>query len=292
MVTQNNWFYYIDTNDVQILLNDHVNTFFLEEDGFGLDGVEPIAERVAFEHGLLPIGVYLPEREILLRIGILAQDDASWREQDDRLNRLCSPFLDEAEPGILRRVYVGGLTRDIKAWLTGYAKPSAGREGPAYGERLLKFWCPDPFFYDPVPTEFNYGLSGSGGLTFPITYDLTYPESNINDICTVNNLGDVKAFPLIYIYGPLRNPQINNLTTNNQMQITQTLAVGEHIIIDMKECTLLYWNGSTYESITENITVDTEFWSLRRGGNEIHFIALDANNGGIILYFNTRYQSA
>lgn len=286
-------FYYTDPNLIQYLINDSSGTFFLEEDGFGLDGLEVIGERTPYQHGVAEKGMYLPPRELLLSIGVLAASASAFQTLDDGLLRNLSPFKDEDSLGTLRRVTHDGRTRDIDCWLAGYSKGSKDKDGPLYAARLLRFYAPDPFFYDPTEYSESLVLPAAGGISFPLSFPVSILQTDIDGRVYPNNAGDVRTWPKVRITGPADDPTIENETTGKTVAITQTQDANDYIEIDMAEGTVVFWDnsGGTLTSILENISAASEFWALERGVNTIHITADNAATGTVTLSWYNRYAS-
>lgn len=94
-----------------------------------------------------------------------------------------------------------------------------------------------PWKYQSGAVEFNQvGLQNPalvGGRTYNKTYDYTYGSSTPAGgtmVCTNN--GDLPAYPVFRVTGPVDFPIITDTTTGLSFQVNKNLAAGETVVID------------------------------------------------------------
>jgi len=306
-------FYHIDTDGIEYPITDEINTFLLTGGmfGFGLLRLETAAQRVPYEHGVTPTGEpYLPEREMIVIIGIKDTTHAAWIARDAALRDNCSPFRAPAQRCTLKIVRPDDTVRYIKAWLVEYPQDIGDLEGTVYGKRALTYWAPDPAFYDPTAVVASFGVSpgggftfpftcpftfvavaDSGGFTFPMTFPLTFSAANVTTRQTIAYAGTMPTLPVVRCYGPADYPLVENETLGKAVQVVQAMESGDYIDIDMATGVVTFYDatdGSTTD-VTNLITDDTEFWRLQPGENVIRVAMVGTSSNGVQLTYYDRY---
>lgn len=289
-------FSYIDPRGVETLLNNNTSRFKLGHTGLGMQALEVIAERTPAINGETYYGVYTPARNISL---LLDYQYATFDEliQGERaLQSLVSPYITNAstyvqDHGTLRCMR-GGVTRDIDALLVGYEDNSEDRQF-CTARRLLTFYCPKPFFYDPTQQIESFALPVSSGLSIPLSIPMSFSASAATGSIFVTNAGDVDTWPIIVVDGPSDNPTITNVTTNRLIAITQAMDANDYLTIDMETPSITFWDNSAGTS-TAIWTMGTtsEFWPLVKGENEISILVDNPAGGSIDVKWYNRYLRA
>lgn len=150
---------------------------------------------------------------------------------------------------------------------------------------LLELIAPDYRFYGQTLKEFETAESQIfGGAEIPATI----PMSLAPDAATYNlvNDGNGTMQPIFRIDGPGTSFIVGNDTTDEEFTITYDLEVGEYILIDPANESILL-NGVTdiYSAF------DGNFWSVVPGDNTIHF---DVEDGGpatlLTVYYRDTYN--
>lgn len=100
----------------------------------------------------------------------------------------------------------------------------------------ISLLCPDPYFRDAAPTHYDMA-TWEGGLEFDL--DLDEGEKNeletrvAEQIKTISNPSNVVA-PLTITFrasGDVTNPQLENMTTGEKLQIDTSMVMGDEIVI-------------------------------------------------------------
>jgi hypothetical protein len=85
----------------------------------------------------------------------------------------------------------------------------------------------DPTFYDPTQVTVTFGLTAGGTpTTVPLPVPFNVGTSTINQTVAVAYPGTFYAYPIITILGPITDPVITNLTTNEKLDFTGTTITG------------------------------------------------------------------
>lgn len=133
-----------------------------------------------------------------------------------------------------------------------------------------------------------YPTTGAqGGITFPVTFPVSFAAGNVPNAANVTNGGTVEALPYVDIYGYCTNPIIRNLTTGEQFGfVGLTVQAGDFIRVDMRERVTLLTNdrGQSRYSLVDFTTSD--WWGLKPGTSLVAFIPGTPGMGcQAVLYF-------
>jgi hypothetical protein len=169
------------------------------------------------------------------------------------------------------------------------------------------FRAADWRLYDPTLQTVTFGLiPDSGGLPIPFTVPIPIGGSVLNVIETINYAGGSRLaaveYPVIVINGPIENPIIENITTNEQLEFTANgglvLTVGQYVTIDLSGFprrdakTIRNQDG---DSVTQYLSVDSDLatWHLSFAGERLYNGTYsDGNNEIRILGDNVTLQSS
>jgi hypothetical protein len=235
------------------------------------------------DHGQFDGPTYLAPRIITAAGTAIAPDRTTALLARDIVASLCS------DPSLLYTLQVtepGRPTRRASVRLNAATKVSEV-SGTAF-DWQIQFKAPDPRRYDDAETVVTlYPPTGAiGGLTLPFTTPFTYTTTGAAaSSTTVTNAGTIAARPVVYMWGPLVDPEIANLTAGRTLSFTGlTLATGDFVVVDFDRRTALL-DGTV--SRTSYIDVSAAWWELSPGGNDLVFTA--GGGGG---YAEIHYRSS
>ena len=146
--------------------------------------------------------------------------------------------------------YTEGYVEDIKCDVN----------SPVAGEFQLTLKCPDPFFYEcqgENPKWYKYNL--------PVGTSINVP-----------NEGTVEAWPIITIAGGIENPTITNGTTLQSLSLDITTEDSDVLIINTEKRLILLND----EAINETRTLDSSWWNLIQGANNV-LLEADSTSGSV-----------
>jgi hypothetical protein len=226
----------------------------------------------------------------------------------DRVRRLIRAFTkttQRGDTGWLRVARPNGRYRQIACYYEEGLEGAAG-EHHLWARPVITLFCPDGFWSGDVPVvadrEFEAAsadpdevasfyepfinvtssrvVSGDGDGSVPST--------------TIANPGDVEAWPVWTITGPMTSLTAVNLTTGARFTLTYTLLAGQTITITTNRPTV---RGPAGQNLSRYIDwlnpLGTELWPLVDGNNEISFVALGAGTGTRVrMAFTPRYETA
>lgn len=118
----------------------------------------------------------------------------------------------------------------------------------------------------------NSSVSGGteSGRSYNLSFDRTYPASDPLGSSSVENEGSVTAWPVIKIFGPCTNPQVDNVTIGKTYDFPSlSVADGEVITIDTVQRTIQ--NASAVSKMPDLDLTASEWWGLEPGENILAF---------------------
>lgn len=104
-----------------------------------------------------------------------------------------------------------------------------------------------------------------GGFVLPVILPIAF-EAGSGGSIVINNGGGLGVKPVITLTGPLTNPRITNLTTGKYISLNLTMNLGDSIVIDMDNRTIVQ-GGVT--SRMAYFVEGSEFWELVVGNNTV-----------------------
>ncbi|MEV7907618.1 phage distal tail protein [Streptomyces anulatus] len=139
----------------------------------------------------------------------------------------------------------------------------------------VQWWCADPVLLELTPRTVTIipGTSGSGGLTYPLTYPLDYGTAGAPANATCRNYGNEPTSPVLVFTGPLTTPRVINTTLGYSLEFGLDLLAGQTLTIDTDAGTVLL-NGTTDRLYTRsNLSVPVEYFELDPGDNNLQLLA-------------------
>jgi hypothetical protein len=181
------------------------------------------------------------------------------------------------------QVSYGGITRELRC--RPYSITNV-RERETTATVILSFLACDPYWYAPTIVSAVY-TSAIQATFFPF-FPLKLSSSAVFNKITVSNPG-VETWPIWTITGPGENLNLHNITTDDQLALTTSLAAGDKLIIDTRSLikTVLK-NGSI--NCFGDISDSSRLWPLADGDNDIWLELSNTNaNSRVQLDYTPRY---
>lgn len=292
----------ITPDNITVTLNDYRKYFSW---GFRGRGIPPAAhrtERGPFQHGDTLLGYVLRPRTMSL---VVRRNECSRQEYWDARDE----FLDTLRPNrhgetfdmlTLRKILPDRSMRDIRAIIDAgpeFIEEDEDRWDEFSFQEVLRFVAYDPIFYDPQEIFISYSPSSDDELAFPLTFPIKFSPAGSTESFYITNIGTWESFPEFVLVGPMKDPVIRNITTNENIKLVYTIPAGKSVTIS-----LAYGNKYVEDSIGNNligsITSDSDFASFSlavhplatNGVNSIGFSAYDMSaNSEVIMRYYTRY---
>jgi hypothetical protein len=180
------------------------------------------------------------------------------------------------------------VTRDITCIHTGDFSGTESTTGRVVFQPVsLTFFATDPFWTDSADQTLTFTAGEESGW-FPLFFDLA--ASDIYSTATIDNDGDIEAWPIWVITGPASDIVLRNLTTGDYWSWSETLATGAILTIDTRpgHKSVLDQTGNS-----QMWAMDGEFWQFSTGKTNVRVELNGADSTtAVSLSYRQRYLSA
>lgn len=130
------------------------------------------------------------------------------------------------------------------------------------------FEASDPRLLSAATSSIVLGLEPGGGMTYPLTYPLSFGAGSDSD-GSVLNAGNADADWTAVIHGPVTSPRLTLGSTGQYVAISGTVPEGSSLVIDSaSRSVLLEGSPRNWLSLT------SRWWSLAPGANTVRFRAV------------------
>ena len=195
--------------------------------GFGIPPAQVRIENSAGDGGVFrhsKRGV----RDVDLPITVLGTDRNAVQTKLRRLSRL---LQDTSGPTKIKATYSSGETLTLDAHYVGGAESQWGTDaGLMWNKWVLSFQCPNPYWESDALEEFTVTTGNTDRGLLPQLSKLKVTSSQVYGVITVDNSGDVPAYPIWFIRGPISDVVISNGTQS--FSFTETVNDGETITVN------------------------------------------------------------
>lgn len=125
-----------------------------------------------------------------------------------------------------------------------------------------------PYLMSQTLQSYDVFILNGGGMGIPMSIPMDMSINGANE-ATLNNGGNIEAFPILTFYGPINNPSIQNVTTGKQLSLSYNLlSSSDYIVVDtFKRTVNLYISGAQTNA---RRYASGDFWTLQPGNNVIH----------------------
>ena len=156
---------------------------------------------------------------------------------------------------------------------------------PVSCKMLLTLKTEYPFVVGQTLNSQDVELFNGGG--FEIPFAIPFDMSNGGDSeVTITNNGNVYAYPVLRVYGPLTNPTVSNNTLGQTLSISTTIADGKYLEIDTFYRTAILYSGAT--NYRQYLSGD--FIKLTPGENLVRLTGSgDGANTKLVVEFRDHY---
>jgi hypothetical protein len=195
-------------------------------------------------------------------------------------------------PGTLRIARPDGTAREIYAYYESGFHGEPG-QGHTYDTAAINLFCEDPYWWDtadqpPIVREY---------VSTTVDYLDPYPQVSSGQSVdsgpfSINNLGEVEAWPVWTITGPMTSLIAENNTTGEAFTLTASLADNtEQIVIDTYEGTVTGPDDTSWFGFLDQ--PGAVLWGLAPGVNAVEFTMGGAATGSqVSLTWRNRWESA
>lgn len=241
----------------------------------GLAGMPPVRTSdlvIAGRHGVSGGLDHLDGRTVTVEIDVYAWSSTEFADAVAALREAFQPR--ESGDGVLA-FQIPGLADGAPARLNCRPRRMALPLQPAYwadvATATVELFAADPVIYSDAEYEQTTTLpSGGGGLEFDLGFNAVFGSVSTGGSIFAANDGTWPADLVIRVDGPAIDPRIENLTTGQTIALSYSLGVGEYLLIDTQQRTvMLNGTASRYSALTDSST----WWRLAPGTNEVTFRA-------------------
>jgi hypothetical protein len=190
-------------------------------------------------------------------------------------------------PGILTVSRPNGQSRIIYAY---YKEGFEGESGQNWlsASPVINLWCPDGYWLDGQDTVISRTQPASSNFYSPF---YTIGSSQVLGLTSINNPGDVDAWPRWVVTGPMTKLTGISLTLGVQFSVTYTLTEGQQVRITTNRITV---RGPGDINLAGALNwPDAVLWQLISGENLVQFQVDGAGpTTRVDLAFRPRYEGA
>ena len=223
-------------------------------------------------------------RDIDLPITIFGADRA---EVEENLRRLAKLTQDRLGATILNAVYTDATTLTMAVHYTGGAESQWGEsEGQTWCQWVMSFQAPDPFWESTTVESFSVTSGNTGRGLLPQLTKLRVTSSQAIGTVEIDNTGDVAAFPIWSIRGPVTNLVISNGTQSFGLSVPVLL--GETITINTELGTVVDDTGANRYS---DLLPAPKLFAILPGESSISVNGIEADTNTVITCsYSLRYE--
>ena len=245
----------------------------LQLDGIGIPPVQHVKQKSPRQDGATRVATILQER--VVDVGFYYHSgtrDAYW-ENRFGLYELLKMFDDL----VLRIILESGESYDIDV---AYLAETRKRLIPNSSLIALRLEAANPIFYATVASFLAVGVPPAADeFEFAITFPETFGSVAIDKDIPLTYEGSWKAYPQIDISGPITDPLIQNLTTDEELELSVAVPNGEVVRITLNPRGKSVWNITTDANWMQYLDDDADLatWHLEAaptavgGVNDLHF---------------------
>lgn len=251
--------------------------------GFGIPPAEVRIEPSAGDGGVFrhsKKGI----RTIDMSVTILGTDRADVQTKLRRLSRL---LQDTSGPTQVVANYSDGSSLILEAHYVGGAESQWGSDaGLIWNRWALSFQCPSPYWESGTTEEFSVTTGNTGRGLLPQLSKLKLTSSQVFGVITVDNAGDVPAYPTWYFRGPLSSLTVTNGTQSFGFDVD--ILDGETITVNTETGEVTDDSGANRYA---DLTAAPKLFRIPPGESSISINAVAANaNAEARLEYSPLYE--
>jgi len=231
---------------------------------------------VPVAHGSRFMGAAHLERAVAFPVS--APASFTGREELRRWARVLDPSKGEGTVTVVDGDWPGRQLRCVyEAGLDELEEVSGDRANPG----VLLFRAAWPYWQDASESTFEIAQGESETTWFPFL-PLVLGASDAFASFTVNNTGDVDAWPLVTMMGPGQEVTARNETTGAEWHVTGTVDAGEELVVDTRPGRKTVRVGGV--NSFDRLTPDSSLWPLQPGSNRVTVAAAITDPNTLITF--------
>jgi hypothetical protein len=145
--------------------------------------------------------------------------------------------------------------------------------------------APNPFWLSAIEEQFSIGTGSTGRGLLPLLTKMKVSSSSTLGVVTVVNAGDVRAFPIWKITGP-----VNDLVISNGVEQFGFASVfsGEVLTVNTETGAV---TNSADENLYARLNVAPKLFSLPPGTTGLTILGIDTDlDFNVLLTYSPRYE--
>lgn len=200
-------------------------------------------------------------------------------------------------PGYLKVARPGGEARLIACYYEQGLEGEAGQDWLS-SRNVVQLYCPDGYWSDaqPVTVERTFAPQNTPFINpfMTVTSSRVLSGQEGDAPTVIDNVGDVEAWPVWTLTGPMTKFTAENQTIGSRFALTYALAAGQQITITTNPPTVRGPGDANFSRYVDWFNPDgTELWPLLDGPNDVSFVVEGAGSGTKVqLTFTPRYETA
>jgi len=223
---------YISPDGETYDFNTTDDRFLFPVGNLGMAQPEYIIQRGPFQHGVTPLDYFLQPRVIqLMHRRNSCNRTRHYEARSDILNiiRPNRQLVNSFETGVLRKILPNGDIRDLNVLVEEGPSfnPPSGDQWDAWSfQDVIRFIAFDPVPFDPTDVTTTWVAPSMTELEFPIDFPIDFDSDSIRETKAFTYSGTWLSYPTIVITGPMEEPVIRNIITNEKLKLDYNVPAG------------------------------------------------------------------
>lgn len=230
-------------------------------------------------------------------IYIGGRDHQEYTARRRAITRAFTMTTQRMAPGYLKVARRDGDARLIACYFEQGLEGEAGQDWLS-SRNAVQLYCPDGYWSasQPITMERTFTPQNTPFINpfMTVTSSRVLSGGEGDPPTVVNNVGDVEAWPMWTLTGPMTKFTAENQTIGSRFALTYGLAAGQQVTITTNPPTVRGPGNANFARYIDWFNPDgTELWPLLDGSNDIRF-AVDGAGAGtkVQLSFTPRYETA
>lgn len=225
------------------------------------------------------------------------RDQLEYTDRRRRITRAFTMTTQRMVPGWIKVTRSDNSARLIACFYETGLEGEAGQDWLS-SRNVVQLYCPDGYWQDaqPVTVERTFSPQNTPFISpfISITSSRVLSGNDGDPPTVIDNIGDVEAWPVWTLTGPLTKITATNFTVGSRFALTYGLAAGQQVTITTEPPTVRGPGDSNLARYIDWFNdAGTELWPLLDGPNEISFVVDGAGAGTKVqLSFTPRYETA
>lgn len=264
--------------------------------GVGIAPTRRLTQRGPLQHGETDIGFRLDPRNVNLVLAVKGVDRAATDYARQQLAYIFGARQSEAVQ--LRCTRDDGSVRQLDCRAVGLVDTAITEEDRIWDfQRVgVQLMASDPNWYDPQ-TNLPSVLRNSGAWTVPLEVPLDIgATTEIDSPEAIYYSGTFDEYPILYLYGAMQDPVIENETTGDVLDLTgATIADGDWYEIDLRYGYKTAVDNDGVNKIAE-LTAASDLATFRLAsiletGDGVNIVRFTASGAGVNTRFVVQYRN-